>query len=485
MNAFDLTIVAAYFAAVFAIGAVMSGRQRSLRDFFLGDCNVPWWGAMFSGIATIVSGVSYLGAPGIAFSSNYSFQQFRLGAPLAILVICGVMLPILFRMKVYSIYEYLEARFDRRTRLLASGLFILLKCGYLAVVVYAPSLVLAEITGWPLIWLIAGTGLITTVYTLLGGIKAVIWTDTLQLGVLLGGLFVALGVIVYSVQGGLPEIWRVAGEAGRLQFFNFSPRFTEPYTIWAGIIGGAFMLISQWGSDQSEIQRFLTTRSVAKANLGMALSILLGTAVGFLMFFVGTALFAYYSAFPEKGGLTTEPNRIFARFIVEEMPAGVKGLLVASVLAASMSTISSVVNSLATVALRDFWRGRSEATVFHGRLATLGFGVLTTAIACSAGKMGNILEASTRIINLFGGSLAGIFLLGMLSKRATATGGFWGALAGLAVVLWVNFATNISFFWFGPISAGVAVAVGLILSRGGRVQPVSLPPSSAAGARSE
>lgn len=460
----DYVIILGYFAIVFAVGAKFAGQQKSLKDFFLGARNVPWWAAMFSGIATIVSGVSFLGGPGLAFSSNYMFHQFRLGIPLALLVLCGVMLPILFRLNVYSIYEYLELRFDRRTRRLASAMFVLLKCGYLAVVIYAPSIVLAEMTGWPLLAIIVVTGLVTALYTLLGGIKAVIWTDTLQLGVLLTGIGTAIYIVTRSIDGGLAQIWQTADAAGRLEFFNTSLNPTEPYTVWAGVIGGAFMLIGQWGADQSELQRFLSTKSVSLANRALIVSLLAATGVGLVQFFVGTSLFAFYSEFPEKGGLLTEPNRIFAKFIIEEMPAVLKGLLIAAVLAASMSTISSVLNSLATVTLRDFnVRGR-EPTVAHARWTTLLFGVVTTGVACAAGGLGNILEVATRVINLFGGSLSGIFLLGMLSRRATAAGGFWGALAGLFVVLGFNFFTKVSFFWFGPIAAGVAFGVGLLVS---------------------
>lgn len=474
MSSFDFVVILTYFAGILAVGIYCSRGQRSLREFLLAGNGIPWWAAAASGIATVVSGVSYLGAPGLAFGTNYTYHQLRLGMPIALLVLCLVMLPILFRLRIYSIYEYLERRFDRRIRLLASALFVVSKIGYLAVVVYAPSLVIAEMTKLPIVLVILATGIGTSVYTLTGGIKAVIWTDTFQLGVLLAGIVAVLAVALHAVPGGIMEIWQQAGSAGRLRLLDFSPNPATTYTFWSGLIGGTVMLVAQWGSDQSEMQRFLTTKSVSQANVALIASIVVATGVGLTLFFIGTSLFGFYTAFPGKGGLATDPNRILAKFIIEELPSGLRGLLIAAVLAASMSTISSVLNSLATVTLSDFYPlfRRRAAGLANARWLTLAFGVVVTLLACFGGRFGNLLDASVRVINLFGGSLAGTFLLGMLSSRATSRGGFWGALLGLALALVLNFGTNISFLWFGPISATVAVVAGLAISafdRGGRV----------------
>jgi SSS family solute:Na+ symporter len=466
MRILDYLVLATYFGVVFTIGISFARSQKSLKDFFLGGHGIPWWAAAFSGVATILSGVSYLGAPGLAFTTNYTFHQYRLGMPLALLVLCVVMLPIFFRLNIYSIYEYLEMRFDRRTRLLASSLFVVLKCCYLSIVIYAPSIIVAEMLGLPLMVVTLFTGLATAVYTVIGGIKAVIWTDTLQLFVLLSGLLLTLGIVLTAIPGGVSTVLATSQSSGRMQILDFSPSLTEPYTFWGGLIGGAFMLISQWGSDQSEIQRFLTTKSKAAANLGLISSMLVATVVGLLLFFIGSCLFAYYSIHPEKGGLDAHSNRVFAKFIIEEMPVGLKGLLLAAILSASMSTISTVLNSLATVTMNDFfplWKKRAS-TVGEARLATVAFGVVITLGATLLGDFGNLLEATTRIANIFGGSLAGVFLLGMLSRWATPSAGFWGALLGLGVVLAFNFGSSIAFLWFGPIAATTACVSGMIIS---------------------
>lgn len=466
MTFLDYAVILAYFGFVFAVGAYCARGQRSLREFLLAENDIPWWAAAFSGIATIVSGVAYLGAPGLAFSTNYTFHQYRLGVPVALVVLCLVMVPIFFRLRICSIYEYLERRFDQRVRLLASAIFMASKVGYLAVVVYAPSLVVAEMTKLPIVWVILATGLSTVIYTMMGGIKAVIWTDTLQLGVFLAGIAIVVTVALLAVPGGFAEVWRTADQAGRLRLLNFDPDPTVTYTFWAGLVGGSVMLISQWGSDQAEIQRFLTTKSVRHANLALITSLVVATAVGLTLFFIGTALFGFYTAFPEKGGLTTEPNRILAKFIVEELPLGLRGLLIAAVLAASMSTISAVLNSLATVTVGDFYPlfRRQAKGVAEARWVTLAYGVVVTGLACFGDRFGNLLDASTRIISLFAGSLAGVFLVGMLSRRVTSRGGFWGTLIGLAVVLGLNFGTKISFLWFGPISGLVVVVAAFSIS---------------------
>lgn len=474
MSLLDYIVIAVYFAATFVIGVYFAGTQKSLKDFFLGGQSIPWWGAAASGVATIVSGVSYLGAPGQAFVSNYYWHQARLSIPFALTVLCLVLMPRFYRMGTFSIYDYLERRFDVSTRLCAAGIFMLLKVGYLGVVIYAPSLVLARIFDVPVPVVVVISGLASTAYTHMGGIKAVIWTDTFQLVVLFGGILGAIALVIARIDGGLSEVLSVASTAGRLDYFNFTFSLTENYTFWNCLLGGSFMLIAAYGTDQSEIQRFLTTKSPRQANLALSASIIGQAVVGLLLFFVGTSLFAFYATFPDKGGLNTPNNEIFPRFIVEEMPPGLTGLVLAGLFAASMSTISSVLNSLATVMVTDLlprWRclqgqETDAAALGRARFWTMIFGALTTTIAVFGDNFGNLLDATNRVINLFSGSLVGIFLLGMLVPSAGARGGTRGLLAGLLVSLCLQFATNVSFMWFGAFSALVSFAVGWVT--GGR-----------------
>jgi Na+/proline symporter len=225
-------------------------------------------------------------------------------------------------------------------------------------------------------------------------------------------------------------------------------------------------MISQFGVDQTEMQRFLATSSLRRAGWALGSSMVVATGLGFGLFFVGTALFVFYAEHPDKGGIGFNSNRIFAKFITEEIPSGLTGLMVGAVLAASMSTVSSVLNSLATVTISDLYQrpGRREATVKLARIVTCGFGVVGTIAACFGGAFGNVLEATMTISNFFGGSLVGVFLLGMLSRRANATGALIGMAGGLIVVLSVSALTPVAGMWFGAVSALSAFGIGYVAS---------------------
>ncbi len=466
MTPIDYTILILYFVIVCGVAAFFAGRQKSLKDYFLGDRNIPWYAAAFSGIATVVSATSFLGGPGMAFASNLQFLQYRMAMPLVLGIICGLILPVFFRLQLYSIYEYLERRFDARVRMVASGLFILLKTGYLAICIFAPALVLSRMLDMPIFVIVIVTGLVTSIYTMVGGIKAVIWTDTLQLGIFIGAIVFVIGLVCHQVNGGLAGIFSLANEHGHLDYLNFSTRFSEPYTFWGGLLGGTVYTISQFGVDQAEVQRYLTTANLRQSNIAMISSMIAATAVGFSLFFIGAALFAFYRTFPEKLGEGVGSNDIFPKFIIEELPSGVKGTLVAAILAAAMSTISAVLNSMATVMLKDIWPRLSARTpgVRAGRICTLAFGALASVLACFGDRFGNILNATLTIGNLVGGSLVGTFLLGMLVRRVTARGALAGMIAGFlsSIGMWAG--TSLASLWYGFFSMLVVFVVGYLAS---------------------
>jgi Na+/proline symporter len=240
----------------------------------------------------------------------------------------------------------------------------------------------------------------------------------------------------------------------------------EPYTLLGCVLGGTFLMIAQFGADQTEMQRFLSTASLRRAGWALGSSMIVATALGFVLFFVGTALFVFYAQHPDKAGMGFDSNRIFAKFITEEIPPGLTGLMVGAVLAASMSTVSSVLNSLATVSVSDFYQkaGRREASVRLARIVTCGFGLAGTIAACFGSVFGNVLEATMTISNFFGGSLVGVFLLGMLSRRANATGALAGMAGSLVVVLSVSAFTKVAGMWFGAVSSLSAFGIGYLVS---------------------
>lgn len=466
MTRLDYIILAIYVIVVVGLGTVFSKKQKSLKEFFLGSRNIPWWAAAFSGIATTISAIGYLGAPGQAFKSNLTYLQYRLALPVAIFVNVFVFLPFFYRLEIYSIYEYLEKRFDLKTRLLASALFIILKSTYLGIGIYASALLLVQMTHLPQTVLILTIGLITAIYTMLGGIRGVIWTDTAQLIILLSGIAVAMYMIVSRFDGGVATVYSLALAEHKLRFFDFSFSLSREVTFWGGLIGGAFVMISEFGTDQALMQRFLTARSIRKSQLAMVSSMVVAALVGASLFLLGSGLYVFYTKFPGAEGVAMNPDLVFPRFIVEVLPRGIRGLLVAAVFSAAMSTISAVLNSLSTVTLVDFYQRLSgrAATIRLARITTLVAGAACTVIALEAARLGNILVASTKVSGFFGGCMAGVFLLGVLVRRANGAGAFVGALIGLLGMTLVSVLTPLSWMWYGVFSAVLTFGSGLLVS---------------------
>jgi SSS family transporter len=465
MAGIDIAILAVYFAAVVCLGGIFYRGQKSLSDFFLAGRNMPWWAAAFSGTAAILGGISFLGAPGQAFKSDLRYLQYRLATPLALFIIGWIMIPFFHRLKVFSIYEYLEMRFDLRTRLLGGAQFFLLKALYLSISIYAPSLLFVQMTGLPLSTVVLGVGIVTTLYTTLGGVKAVIWTDTLQLFILLGGLAVSGWVIVQNA-GSASSILETASANGKLRLFDFSRDFQTEFTALGGLIGGTFVLLSQYGVNQAELQKMLTTTTVSRSRLALTSAMLFAAMVGFTYFLIGAGLWVFYTAHPEKNAAGLNPDRIFPKFILEELPAGIRGLVMAAVASAAMSAVSSVLNSLTTVFSTDFHERltKHKTGLRTARITTLAIGFVCTVGALYVSRLGNLLVAATSLQNFLGGSLTGTFLLGMTSSRANARGAFYGLVGGtLAVMLLAKF-TSVSWLWHGAFAAGVAYAAGWLLS---------------------
>jgi len=464
MHPADSIIVVAYFVGVVVVAGVFSRSQKSLKDFLMGGGDIPWWAAALAGVATVTSAVSYIGAVGLGFSTNFGFLQYRLAVPIAIGVICVIIMPFFFRLRLYSIYEYLEKRFDASLRLLASGLFILFKCAFLAVGIYAPALVMSVLIGIDPLWIVLITGVVTTCYTLLGGMKAVIWTDVPQLLIMMGGIFMVIFIAASKVEGGFGEVFALAESHGKFEYFNWSTDPTDTYTVWSGIIGGTFFILSQFGVDQAEMQRFLSVSSLRKANWAFIASLLTASLIGFLVFFEGAVLFAFYR---QQGNVDIPTNEVFIHFVINELPIGVKGLMISALFAASMSTISSVLNSMTTVFMADFYQRFRVGTgsVSTARGMTMLFGIAATALACMGNLLGNLLEASTTIINFFGGALVGVFLLGMLSRRAESHGAFIGFLAGFLAVLTTSLTSDISFMWYSAVGGASTMVTGELYSR--------------------
>lgn len=464
MEIIDYVVILIYVGIVVVLGSSFFAKEKSLKDYLLGGRNIPWWAAALSGLA--ISTGSLLGAPGQAFKSDFSYMQYRLVLPIAIAINVLIIIPTYYKMNLLSVYEYLERRFDLKTRLFASGLFIVLKCFFLGLVIYSSALVVAEISGANLLLIILLIGVIATIYTMLGGIEGVIWTDVLQMTVLFGGVIAAIWVVFSRIDGGVSGVFEIAAAEGKLNFFNTSTSLTEEFTLWNGLLGGVFIMLALNGVDQSETQRFLTTPTLRQSQVAIATTMITNTIYGVSVYSLGILLYVFYLQHPDKGGLGINPDRVFPKFMVEELPSGVTGLVVAAVFSAGMSSMAAVLSSQSTAVLEDFY-GRltgKQTTIKMARIGIVVFGVISTIIATQVSALGTILVASNKLVTFFGGTLVGTFLLGMLTKRANGWGAFLGAITGMIGVALLSSLTSVAFLWYGVFSATLAFVSGYIYS---------------------
>lgn len=467
LDKLDLAIIAVYLAGITLFGLRFRKRQRTLRDYFLADRNIPWWAIALSIVAAETSTLTIISIPGLAYDTNLAFLQVVLGYLAGRVIISFVLLPHYFRGDLYTAYELIERRFGRRLRSLTAGLFLVTRAAAEGVRVYAVSIVVAIAVGTGEVASIAIITALTLIYTFEGGLAAVIWTDVVQTGIYVCGTLVGLFTIVHLVPGGWPTIHSVAENAGRLRVFDFTPDFWKPYTFWAGLIGGAFLTTASHGTDQLIVQRLLAARnqrqSVA-ALLSSGLAILFQFA---LFLLVGVMLFVYYRVPSASFG---KPDRIFPTFIVSRMPHGISGLLIAAILAAAMSNLSAALNALASTSVIDFYLQRKPQTdersrVRLSRLITVFWALALFGLAVlSLHRVGRVVEVGLQIASVAYGALLGVFLLGVLTRRANQKGAMVGMLCGFVTELYLWLGTRVPWTWYVMIGTGVTFGVGYAVS---------------------
>lgn len=381
-----------------------------------------------------------------------------------------VFMPFYSRFKFYTAYEYLETRFDLKTRLVGSAIFLLIRGSHVAIVIYAPSLVLSLITGVPLAGCVLMMGICTTVYTTLGGMKAVIWTDVTQFCVLLSGLLAVVWLSESSIPGGWHTVWRISQEEGRLRLFNFSTNLTDLTSFWATAIGGSFLVLSTLGTDQAYLQRYFTTNSLKESQRSVLLDAIILAPLSVLLYAVGPILYAFYRLNPDKLSTLPSVDAILPYFVVTQLRGWMSGFIIASIFASSMAVMSAGLNALTTATTVDFYKrllypnSSDTNTVLVGRIGTVIWGLLATVGALFARRLGPILNAFNIINSFLGGLILGIFLLGMLSRRARGTGVICGAVLGLCSVSLVAWKTHVSFFYYAIVGTVVTFVCGWLLS---------------------
>ncbi len=476
LNHLDLLIIAVYLAGITLFGLRFRKRQRTMRDYFLADRDIPWWAIALSIVAAETSTLTIISIPGLAYDSNLTFLQVVMGYLVGRIIISFVLLPHYFRGDLYTAYQLIERRFGPALRTVTAALFLLTRAAAEGVRVYAVSIVVGIALGTGEITSIAVITLLTLIYTFEGGLAAVIWTDVVQTFIYVGGTLVGLVTILHLVPGGWSSVHAIADNLNKFQVLDapINLRFpyldlSKPYTLWAGIIGGAFLTTASHGTDQLIVQRLLAARDQKQSVLALLSS---GVAILFqfaLFLIVGVMLYAYYQV---PSAVFGKADRIYPTFIVSKMPHGISGLLIAAILAAAMSNLSAALNSLSSSSMFDFYfRFRPDTDekkrLRLSRLATMAWALVLFALAVIAlHKVGRVVEVGLQIASVAYGALLGVFLLGVLTKRANQNGAIAGMICGFAIELYLWLGSRVPWTWWVAIGTCVTFAVGYAASIG-------------------
>jgi solute:Na+ symporter, SSS family len=486
MKLLDLIIIFGYLIGIVAFGTWFGSKQKTTRDYFLGDRSVPWWAVAFSIVATETSTITFVSVPGIAFSrgGNFQFLQLVFGYLLGRIVISLLFIPSYFRGDLMTVYQLLDTRFGLKIKMLAASLFVVMRNIADGIRLLLTAIVLAAVyTAFQpnanvetiTIASIVLIGVAMIIFTYFGGMEAVIWVEVVQLGIYIAGAIAAAVVLIGAISGGFDGATSVAAEFGKFSLFDFSFDHTKTYTFWAGLIGGCFLTMSTHGTDQYLVQRYLCTDRPRRAVVALLTSggIVLAQFIGFL--FIGVLLFAFYHPYTDPGYATaastafpfTGGDRVFPDFITKHLPSGLSGLVVAAIFAAAMS---SSLNAIAATAVNDLYKpfkpGREDKHYLKvSHILTLIWGVVQIGVALFArNKTGSALSQALSIASLINGPILGVFLVGMVFKRVTQTPALIGMVASMGAMLYVFLNTKIAWTWYVFLGSLITVTVAGLAS---------------------
>jgi SSS family transporter len=468
-SSLDWIVLIVYLAASILIGASFYRKHESGRDFFLAGRSMSWFPIAISIIATDLSALSYMGVPALVYQQDLKYTLGAFLLPLQMALVIAIFVPLFYRLNLYTVYEYLERRFNFALRLFASLLFMGGRGAWMATATFATGLALAEITGMSTTQAIIICGLSTTVYTFLGGMEAVIWTDFLQFFVLVGGAIAIMVLILIGYGGDVGHIWDVASAAGHTQMFDTSFDLTRPYTVWGIFIGLLVFQLSSYATDQVIVQRYFTTKSLKDTIWAVMGASIIVLPVLLLLYAIGIGFVAYYQEHPEVRATLSSADRVMPHFTLHVIPAGFRGLVIAGVFAATMSSISAGINSLTTSTMKDLLERYSSSVrdheLFWARLLSILWGcVATVGALLLVGWKLTIIEKFTTIYQFFAGPLVGIFLLGVITKRASSLPVLLSAIVGFAATMASAGLTQIHWLWYAPVGCLVTLILGYITS---------------------
>lgn len=564
MEQIDWIVLIGTLAFIVLYGTYKARGSKNVTDYLKGGNDSKWWTIGLSVMATQASAITFLSTPGQAFHSGMGFVQFYFGLPIAMVVICLVFIPIYHRLNVFTAYEYLETRFDLKTRTLTAMLFLIQRGLAAGITIFAPAIILSAVLGWNLVYLNVIIGVLVIIYTVSGGTKAVSVTQKQQMGIIFLGMFLAFLIILnyLPLDISFNKALEIAGASGKMEVLDFSFDFENRYTVWSGLIGGTFLMLSYFGTDQSQVQRYLSGKSVKQSQMGLIMNGLLKVPMQFFILLIGVMVFVFYqfNASPlhfnpsavkdvmnsqyaqeyvalkdEKKGIDTQLRKVqmtysvteseseknilsaeilslqkqedqlreksklvikkanpaaetndkdyvFIHFILNNLPRGLVGLLLAVILSAAMSSTASELNALGSTTTIDLYkrnvRGRTDKQYVNAsKWFTMLWGVVAILIACVANLFENLIELVNIIGSIFYGNVLGVFLLAFFIKYVKSNATFIAALITQAIVVVVWWLDIMPYLWlnlFGcAVVMGIAVLLQILLGNPNKNTPVT------------
>lgn len=550
MSALDWTVLFGTLLMIVGYGVYKTRGSKNIEAYLKGDNDMKWWSIGLSIMATQASAITFLSTPGQAFESGMGFIQFYFGLPLAMIILSIWVLPVYYRLKVYTAYEYLETRFDLKTRVLGAFLFLIQRGLAAGITIYAPAIILSSILGWPLAYTTIIIGTLVIVYTVSGGTKAVSQTQKHQMIIMMGGMITAGFFVVKLLPEniGIAEATRVAGHLGKLELIDTTLNFENRYNLWTGLLGGLFVALSYFGTDQSQVARYLSGKTLTESRLGLMFNGLLKIPMQFLILFIGVLVFVFYqfnqapvffneaaknevyihpdqkekyqeveakyqNLFEEKRQQmqvlataegaevdqlkqsialihqqedqlreeakaiikdtnpdleTKDTDYVFITFVMENLPKGIIGLLMAVIFSAAMSSTASELNALASTTVIDVYKrniyktGSENHYLIASKLFTLFWGIIAILFATFAGLLDNLIQAVNILGSIFYGTILGVFLSGFFIKYIKGNAVFFGAMVAQAVVLYCYFYTDMAYLWFNVVGCGLVIFTALL-----------------------
>ena len=458
LSGVDYLVIAAYLVAITAFGSWFGRFQKTTRDYFLTGRSVPWWAICFTIVATETSTLTFIGVPAQTYAANgnMAFLQLAAGYIVGRIIVSMLFIPAYFRGELFTSYELLQRRFGTRVKTLSAVIFLVTRSLADGIRLFTTAFVIAIVTQIPVPWVVIALGAVMIVYTMRGGVSAVIWTDVVQMFVYVAGAAAVAIALLNRIDGGWSEVVRVGRETGRFVVINPSFDLSLPYTLWGAVLGGITIALSTHGTDQFIVQRLLSARSQRDAARGLVLSGFIVCAQFVLFLLIGVMLYTYYQQHPLPQPLT-RTDQILPVFVVSELTNGLAGFIIAAIIAAALSPS---LNAMAATTVTDFYLPYVNPTADQAtqmrisKAATVVWGLVQLAVAIGAQAMNqSVLDAGLAVLSFAAGSVLGAFLLGTLAPSIRERDAFAGMLAGLVVMTAVWWSAAVAFTWYLAIGA--------------------------------